>query len=170
MNAGAYGSDWSAILVEATIVSAAGARIVPAGELGLGYRRSNLGPGDVVAGVCFRLSPKPPDAIKADVAELLARRKSTQPTTKRTFGSVFTNPPEGPGAGALIEACGLKGYRTGGALISERHANFIENAGGALSADALALMIEARRRVQERFGVVLEHEVRLLGGLELPPL
>ena len=76
---------------------------------------------------------------------------------------MFKNPGSGPGAGALIEACGLKGFRSGGALISERHANFIENAGGATSADAVALMAEARRRVHERFGVVLEHEVRFLG-------
>ena len=80
------------------------------------------------------------------------------------------NPGSGPGAGALIEACGLKGLRSGGALISERHANFIENAGGATSADAVTLMDEARRRVQDRFGVVLEHEVRFLGSIALPPL
>ena len=70
----------------------------------------------------------------------------------------------------MIEDCGLKGHRIGGALISGRHANFIENAGGASSADALALMAEARRRVRDRFGIVLEHEVRFLGPLELPPL
>ena len=123
-----------------------------------------------MARVRYRLTPKPPDAIKAEVAELLAQRKATQPTNKRTFGSVFKNPDEGPGAGALIESSGLKGHRIGGAVISERHANFIENAGGATSADAVALMAEARRRVHERFGVALEHEVRFLGPLELPPL
>jgi UDP-N-acetylmuramate dehydrogenase len=104
------------------------------------------------------------------VAELLARRKATQPTTKRTFGSVFKNPPDGRGAGSLIEQVGLKGHRIGGAIISGRHANFIENAGGATSADALALMALARARVRERYGLVLEHEVRFLGPLELPPL
>ena len=104
------------------------------------------------------------------MAELLAQRKATQPTTKRTFGSVFKNPGSGPGAGALIEACGLKGLRIGGALVSERHANFIENAGGATSADALGLMAESRRRVHERFAVALEHEVRFLGPIALPPL
>jgi UDP-N-acetylenolpyruvoylglucosamine reductase len=70
----------------------------------------------------------------------------------------------------MLEECGLKGHRIGGAEISPRHANFIENAGGATSADALALMVEARRRVHERFGVELEHEVQFLGALELPPL
>ena len=108
--------------------------------------------------------------MKARVAELVAQRKATQPTTKRTFGSVFKNPRGERGAGALIEACGLKGHRIGGALISPRHANFIENAGDATSADALALMTEARRRVHDRFGIELEHEVRFLGPLELPAL
>jgi UDP-N-acetylenolpyruvoylglucosamine reductase len=70
----------------------------------------------------------------------------------------------------MLEACGLKGYRIGGAQISPRHANFIENADGATSADALALMAEARRRAHEQFGVELEHEVQFLGMLELPPL
>jgi UDP-N-acetylmuramate dehydrogenase len=170
MNAGAYGSDWSAVLVDAVVVAAGGSRTLTAGELGLAYRHSGLAPGEVVAQVRFRLTPRPVDEIRAEVAELLARRKATQPTTKRTFGSVFANPAEGPGAGQLIEECGLKGFRVGGALISERHANFIENAGGARSADALALMVEARRRVHERFGVELRHEVRFLGPLELPPL
>jgi UDP-N-acetylmuramate dehydrogenase len=104
------------------------------------------------------------------VLELLGRRKATQPTTKRTFGSVFKNPEAGPSAGSLIEQCGLKGFRAGGAVISERHANFIENTGGAETADALALMTEARRLVRERFGIALEHEVRFLGPIELPPL
>ena len=68
----------------------------------------------------------------------------------------------------MLELCGLKGYRIGGAMISPKHANFIENAGDATSADCLALMVEARRRAWEQFGVELEHEVVLLGGLELP--
>jgi UDP-N-acetylmuramate dehydrogenase len=170
MNAGAYGSDWRAVMTEAVVVSAGAQRTLTADELGLAYRRSGLAPGEVVAEVRFRLTARPSAAIKAEVAELLAQRKATQPTTKRTFGSVFANPDEGPGAGRLIEECGLKGFRIGGALISERHANFIENAGGARSADALALMVEARRRVHERFGVELRHEVRFLGPLELPSL
>src|SRR5262249_56910810 len=103
-------------------------------------------------------------------AELNAQRKASQPTNKRTFGSVFKNPDGDHGAGWIIEACGLKGYRIGGAQISPRHANFIENAGGARSADAIALMAEARRRAREAYGVELEHEVQFLGPLELPPL
>ena len=109
----------------------------------------------------FQLAPRPVDEIKAEIGELLAQRKATQPTTKRTFGSVFKNPPGERGRGRLIEACGLKGHRIGGAVISERHANFIENAGGATSADALALMAEARRRVHERG----RHRARARGAL-----
>jgi UDP-N-acetylmuramate dehydrogenase len=170
MNAGAYGRDWSSVLLDALVVGTGGTRTVDLQGLGLGYRHSALAPGEVVAKVRFRLEPRPVAEIRADVDALLAQRKATQPTTKRTFGSVFKNPPEGPGAGALIEACGLKGHRIGGALVSERHANFIENADGATSADALALMDEARRRVLDRYGVALEHEVRFLGPIELPPL
>ncbi len=170
MNAGAYGSDWAAIMLDALVVDAAGARTVTAAELELGYRHSSLRSGEVVARVRFRLTPRDPEEIKARVATLLAERKATQPTTKRTFGSVFKNPAHELGAGRMIEECGLKGYRIGGARISPRHANFIENTGGATSADALALMAEARRRAHERFGVELEHEVQFLGALALPPL
>jgi UDP-N-acetylenolpyruvoylglucosamine reductase len=120
--------------------------------------------------VRFRLESSSPEAVKARASELLAQRKATQPTNKRTFGSVFKNPGGDRGAGALIEACGLKGHRIGGAVISPRHANFVENADSATTADCIALMAEARRRVRERFGVVLEHEVQFLGPLELPPV
>jgi UDP-N-acetylenolpyruvoylglucosamine reductase len=170
MNAGAYGSDWAAILVRARVVTSEGAGWLSAAELGLSYRHSELRHGQVVAEVEFRLARRPPEEIKAAVSELVALRKATQPTNKRTFGSVFKNPEHELGAGRMLELCGLKGHRIGGAVISPKHANFIENAGGATSADALALMTEARRRARERFGVELEHEVELLGPHELPPL
>jgi UDP-N-acetylmuramate dehydrogenase len=169
MNAGAYGREWREVLIDATVVDADGVRTLDADALDLAYRHSGLAAGEVVARVRFALEPREPGAIKEHVAELLAQRKATQPTNKRTFGSVFKNPTGEPGAGRLIEEAGLKGHRIGGAVISPRHANFIENAGGATSADALALMAEARRRVHERTGIVLEHEVRFLGPLELPP-
>ena len=136
-------------------------------ELGLSYRHSELRHGQVVAEVEYKLVPRPPDEIKATVAELIARRKATQPTNKRTFGSVFKNPDHELGAGRMLEACGLKGHVIGGAVISPMHANFIENAGGATTADALALMSEARRRAKEQFGVELEHEVQLLGEISV---
>jgi UDP-N-acetylmuramate dehydrogenase len=165
MNAGAYGSDWSAILVRALVSTAAGSGWLTPEELGLSYRHSNLEHGQVVAAVEYRLTPRDPVEIRAGVKELVARRKETQPTTKRTFGSVFKNPGGEVGAGRMLELCGLKGHRIGGALISERHANFIENAGEATTADCLALMAEARRRAREQYGVELEHEVELLGDI-----
>ncbi len=167
MNAGAYGQEWRDVLIDAVVVDADGERRLDAAELELTYRHSNLSAGEVVAEVRFRLKPSTPADVKATVADLLARRKATQPTNKRTFGSVFKNPTAELGAGRAIEECGLKGHRVGGAIISPRHANFIENAGSATSADCLALMAEARARVLERFGVELEHEVRFLGPLEL---
>jgi len=168
MNAGAYGREWRDVLLDAVVVDADGPRTVGRSELGLSYRHSEIVPGLVVAHVRFQLEPSSPDAVKTNVAELLAQRKATQPTNKRTFGSVFKNPGGERGAGRMIEECGLKGTRIGGAVISPRHANFIENADAATSADCVALMAEARRRVLERFGVELEHEVQFLGPLELP--
>jgi UDP-N-acetylmuramate dehydrogenase len=153
MNAGAYGRDWSEVLVRALVVTADGSDWLGPQELGLSYRHSELSPGQVVARVEYRLEPRAPDEIKALVADLVARRKDTQPTNKRTFGSVFKNPRGDLGAGALLERCGLKGHRIGGAQISPKHANFIENAGGATSEDCVALMAEARRRAREAAGI-----------------
>ena len=158
MNAGAYGSDWSEILVRARVVSEGGT----AGpeELGLSYE-ARARTGQVVAEVEYRLTPRPPEQIKELVRELIARRKATQPTNKRTFGSVFKNPDHELGAGQLLEACGLKGFRIGGAMISPMHANFIENAGGD---DPTRSRSWPKRGVgPEQFGVELEHEVKLLG-------
>ena len=170
MNAGAYGSDWAAILERALVVDGEGTRWLTPDELGLSYRHSELHHGQVVARAEFRLAPLPEEQIKANVARLQALRKAAQPTNKRTFGSVFKNPEHELSAGRMLEACGLKGHRIGGAQISPRHANFIENADGARSDDAVALMAEARRRAREQFGVELQHEVEFLGPLELPPL
>ena len=170
MNAGAYGSDWSDVLTRALVVSADGEDWRTPSELGLEYRHSALAPAEVVARVEYRLPARPPADIKTTVADFVARRKDTQPTTKRTFGSVFKNPPGELGAGRMLELCGLKGQRIGGAMISPKHANFIENAGGATTSDCLALMREARRRAHEGFGVELEREVALAGLPELPAL
>ena len=168
MNAGAYGGDFAQILERALVVTADGSGWLTPAELGLSYRHSDLRHGQVVARVELRLAPRPAAEIKAHVAELQAQRKAAQPTNKRTFGSVFKNPAHELSAGRMLEACGLKGHRIGGAQISPRHANFVENAGGATSAEAVALMTEARRRAREQYGVELVHEVELLGPLELP--
>jgi UDP-N-acetylmuramate dehydrogenase len=170
MNAGAYGGDLAGLLERALVASAEGAAWRTPAELGLSYRRSGLRPGEVVARAELRLDPRPVEEIKATVSEMQARRKAAQPTNKRTFGSVFKNPDHELSAGRMLEACGLRGHAIGGAVISPLHANFIENAGEARSADAVALIAEARRRALERFGVRLEPEVQLLGALEIPPL
>jgi UDP-N-acetylmuramate dehydrogenase len=170
MNGGAYGGDFAGVLERALVATADGSGWLTSSELGLSYRHSELRHGQVVLRAELRLRPRPPEEIKAEVRELNARRKEAQPTNRRTFGSVFKNPAHELSAGRMLEACGLKGHRIGGAQISPKHANFIENAGGATTADALALMAEARRRAHEQFGVRLEHEVEFLGALELPAL
>ena len=168
MNAGAYGGDIAGVLQRALIADASGFSWRTPEELGLQYRRSALRPGEVVVSAEFRLRPRPVDEIRAAVAEMQAVRKAAQPTNKRTFGSVFKNPQHELSAGRMLEACGLRGHRIGGAQISPRHANFIENADGARSLEAIELMTEARRRALEEFGVELEHEVQLLGPIGLP--
>jgi UDP-N-acetylenolpyruvoylglucosamine reductase len=170
MNAGAYGGDWKGVLARALVATSKGSEWLGPDRLGLEYRRSSLEAGQVVAAVEFRLTPRSPDEIKEDVRELNARRKAAQPVNRRTFGSVFKNPDHELSAGRMLEAIGLKGHRIGGAQISPRHGNFIENADGATTADALALMAEARRRAREEFGVELEHEVAFVGPIELPAL
>jgi len=170
MNAGAYGGDFAGVLERALVGTAEGNGWLTPTELGLSYRHSELRHGQVVLRVELSLRPRPPEEIKAEVSELNTRRKEAQPTNRRTFGSVFKNPEHELTAGRMLEACGLKGHRSGGAQISPKHANFIENADGAATADAIALMAEARRRANEQFGVRLRHEVEFLGELELPEL
>lgn len=169
MNAGAYGREWSDVLARALVVTTGGSGWLTTSELGLSYRHSDLRHGQVVAQVEYRLERRPAADVKALVADLNTRRKASQPTTRRTFGSVWKNPSGDVGAGRMLEECGLKGFRLGGAVVSPMHANFIENAGGATTADCLALMAESRRRARERFGVELEHEVVFLGGIDVPP-
>jgi UDP-N-acetylmuramate dehydrogenase len=167
MNAGAYGGNFAAVLRRARVASADGTGwLTPAG-LGLSYRHSDLRPDQVVVEAELLLRPRSPDEIKAEVRTLNAQRKAAQPTNRRTFGSVFKNPDHELTAGRMLEACGLKGHRIGGAQISPKHANFIENAGGARTEHALALMREAIRRAREQFGVELQHEVQMLGDITL---
>jgi UDP-N-acetylmuramate dehydrogenase len=170
MNAGAYGSDIAAVLRRALVADASGTRWQTPVEIGLSYRSSGLRQGQVVASAELALEPRPLAEIKETVVGMQTRRKAAQPTNRRTFGSVFKNPEHELTAGRMLEACGLRGFRSGGAQISPKHANFIENAGEARSVDAIALIAEARHRALEQFGVVLEPEVQLLGPIRIPPL
>jgi len=134
-------------------------------ELEPRYRATNLGrTRAIVTRALFELAPGEPAGLLERIDELNAKRWASLPSGLPNAGSIFKN-PGGDYAGRLIEACGLKGRREGGAEISERHANVIVNRGGATALDVVALMAEARGRVADRFGVDLEPEVVLLGGL-----
>jgi UDP-N-acetylenolpyruvoylglucosamine reductase len=169
MNAGAYGGELRDVLEAAVVVGASGERRGGPALLDMSYRHSNLGKGEVVAEAVLRLRRAEPAAIRATVAAMQRRRREAQPAKVRTFGSVWKNPEGDRSAGQVLEECGLKGFVSGGARISPVHANFIENVGGARSADVVALMVEGRRRARDQFGVELEHEVQMLGPIGLPP-
>lgn len=163
MNAGAYGSEIERIVDRVEGVTARGETVgLQRGQMLFTYRSSNLPPGTIVTRVHLRLAKDQAEAVSSRVRELVARRKKSQPSGYPNSGSMFRNPP-GDFAGRLIEAAGLKGKRIGRAEISERHANFILNLGGAKAEEVRGLMEMARAEVRERFGVELEPEVRLLG-------
>ncbi len=170
MNAGAWGSDFGAVLSRALIAEQEGSRWLDRDGLGLRYRGSEIKPGQIVVRAEFRLRRNRVEEIERGVKAKKEQRKSSQPIGIRTFGSVFKNPDHELGAGRMIDACGLKGEQIGGARISLQHANFIENTGGASTAEALTLIDLVRRRVYAQFGVVLEPEVRLVGAISLPPV
>jgi UDP-N-acetylmuramate dehydrogenase len=169
MNAGAWGSDFGAVLTRALVVDEKGKRWLDRDELGLRYRGCGLEPGQIVVQAELGLERSSTEEIERGIRAKKEQRKSSQPAGIRTFGSVFKNPDHELGAGRMIDACGLEGEQIGGARFSPEHANFIENCGGATTANALALMNEARSRVFERFAVVLEPEVRLVGEISLSP-
>jgi UDP-N-acetylenolpyruvoylglucosamine reductase len=172
MNANAYGGQLAEVLEWVDVCTAAGSERRAPEALGFAYRSSNIGTAEVVARACFRLTPSDPEAVRATLAGMRERRREAQPSGIKTFGSTFKNPEgtaaEGRTAGQLLEAAGCRGLRVGGARFSEKHANFVENEGAATTADVLELMAEGRRRVHERFGVVLEPEVQQLGEVGRP--
>jgi UDP-N-acetylmuramate dehydrogenase len=174
MNANAYGGDLSRVLEWVEIATPGGTGRRDPSQLGFAYRRSNLGPHEVVARAAFALSEADPEAVKATLAEMRAARRAAQPSGIKTFGSTFKNPDDpradGRSAGVLLDEAGCRGLAVGGARFSEKHANFVENTGDATTADVIALMAEGRRRVRERFGVVLEPEVQFLGEVDASAL
>jgi UDP-N-acetylenolpyruvoylglucosamine reductase len=172
MNANAYGGELGKVLSVVTVCTAAGSENRRPEDLGLRYRGSDLGDHEVVTGAGFALSEADPADVKATMAEMRRRRKEAQPSGIKTFGSTFMNPDdpraEGRSAGQLLDAAGCAGLAVGGARLSPKHANFVENTGKATTADVLAVMAAARRKVQERFGVVLEPEVQVIGEVSWP--
>ena len=172
MNANAYGGQLALVLEWVDVAGPAGSERRQPEQLGFNYRSSNLGAHEVVARASFLLEPGDPEAIKATMAAMRERRHEAQPSGIKTFGSTFKNPEVeragGRTAGQLLEVAGCRGLQVGGARFSPKHANFVENAGSATTADVLELMAEGRRRVYERFGVALEPEVQVLGEVRWP--
>lgn len=164
MNAGVPQREMRHVLREALVLLPGGVlQRMENDALGFGYRAARgLPAGALIVSGRFALERTAPEAVAAEIERMLARRAATQPLDRPSCGSVFVNPP-GDFAGRLIEAAGLKGRRIGGAEISEVHANFIVNRGGASAQDVLDLIALARSEVERHSGVKLETEVRILG-------
>lgn len=162
-NAGAHGRSMGDVVRSATVYDPAkGLRHLDRSEMSFEYRKSSLGKNEVILEVSLGLHSQDGELIEMDMERFFRRRKESQPLHYPSAGSAFKNPP-GDSAGRLIEEAGCKGLVMGGAMVSEKHANFIVNAGGATATDVYKLMLEVQRRVEETSGVVLEPEIKLLG-------
>ncbi|MDR1422098.1 MAG: UDP-N-acetylmuramate dehydrogenase [Coriobacteriales bacterium] len=163
MNAGSA-SDWIGSLVETLTVLRPGVGLLPLhpSDLPWAYRHSGIVRGDIIVEAGLRIEQGHLGQIRAKMEAAAKRRKKTQPLTTPNAGSIFRNPP-GASAGRLIESCGLKGYRQGGAAVSEVHANFIINNGGATASDVVALIMYIQKRVEEEHGIELQPEIRFVG-------
>jgi UDP-N-acetylmuramate dehydrogenase len=162
MNAGAFGGEVADVLERVRLVDAEGrARVMRAKDISFRYRGTSIPKRSVVLSATFKC---PPGEIDKETYERSLARKETQPIWERTFGSTFVN-PQGDFAARMIEACGLKGARRGGAKISEKHANFIVNNGGQATARDVEYLIRLmRREVKKKFGVALKTEVIVIGN------
>jgi UDP-N-acetylmuramate dehydrogenase len=172
MNAGCHGGDWSEVVESVTAVDATGAdAVIARSDIPFSYRRSGL-TGRVVLETTVRLRPEEQHRLEEQIAEMFEWRQRGTPFNQPCCGSVFQN-PAGPSwkkeggprtAGQLIEAAGLKGHRVGPAEVSPMHANYFVNTGGATAADVRGLIAHAQQVVEDRFGVRLEPEVKLIGA------
>ena len=177
-NAGAHESDVATIIESARVLDAAGTEtVVPAAELGLAYRDSRFKhdepgqPRELIVDATFRLEPADPETIKGRLDDIRRWRQAHQPLGLPSAGSVFRNPP-GDSAGRLIDAAGLKGRRIGGAVVSEKHANFVVNDQKGTATDVRRLMETVRAEVVATHGIELAFEVEFLGdwsGWEASP-
>ena len=163
MNAGAYGGEMAQVVTAVTCLTRRGElETVPAGRCAFSYRHSAFSDGSrLILRVEFSLPQGDPEEIRAKIEDLARRRKEKQPLEWPSAGSMFKRPP-GHFAAALIDQCGLKGLTVGGAQVSEKHAGFVINRGGATCADVLALVDQVKERVLQQTGVELEMEVRVL--------
>lgn len=163
MNAGAFGKEMKDVLESVTFMDRGGnEKTIKREDLSFSYRNLDIGEGYIVTSCTFVLTKGDESEIRSKIRKYALDRGSKQPLGKPTAGSVFKN-PEGDYAGRLIEAAGLKGYRVGNARISEKHANFIENCGGARAADILDLIEITKKRVYENSSILLETEVKIVG-------
>ena len=162
MNAGAYGGELKDVVTEVTALYPDSVKVLTPAELDFSYRHSVFSAGEgIVLGAKVKLESGDPDAIKAKMDDLMARRKASQPLELPSAGSTFKR-PTGYYAGPLIEGCGLKGCRVGGAEVSSKHAGFVVNVGGATCADVLALIEKVQKTVYDAHGVMLEPEVKII--------
>jgi UDP-N-acetylmuramate dehydrogenase len=164
MNAGGHGRETADVLVEAEVLdltSGVAPVALDAAALAFAYRRSALTATHVVMTASFRVTPGAVDECEAAVADIVRWRREHQPGGANA-GSVFSNPP-GESAGHMIDAAGLKGLRVGGAVVSEKHANFFQAEAGARASDVRELVLEVQRRVLEATGVELVPELRMIG-------
>jgi UDP-N-acetylmuramate dehydrogenase len=163
MNAGAFGSETWDIVTEAETINRRGKRrLYTRADLGVGYRTVNLPAGEWFISARLQLARAEDDKGQERIRELLSQRAATQPMGEHSCGSVFRNPP-GDHAARLIQECGLKGRRIGGARVSEKHANFIINGGDASAADIEHLIDSIVETVDGQYGIKLEKEVRIIG-------
>jgi len=162
MNAGAYGSEISNYLIDAEIIRKGSIVVLKKDEIGFSYRHVSLQSDDVVLSASFQLPTGNSSELMKIRNDLILQRNKKHPVNLPNCGSVFKNPTGTPAA-KFIEEAGMKGTKSGNAQISEKHANFIVNLGGASSGDVIDLIIEARKTVQEKFGIKLELEVKILG-------
>ena len=163
MNAGAYGGELAQRIESVTVLDHGEVKRIPGHDMGFGYRHSRaMEEGWIVLGARFRLEKGEREQIDAAMRDFVARRKEKQPLNYPSAGSFFKR-PEGHFAGALIEGAGLKGKSVGGAQVSEKHAGFLINTGGATASDFLTLMKLVQDQVKAKYGVALEPEVRIVG-------
>lgn len=167
MNAGAYGGEFKDILVSAKVIDDEGViRELSADELELGYRTSIVAKSNmIVLEATLKLRKGEPDIIRNNISELAAKRRQKQPLEYPSAGSTFKR-PEGYFAGKLIQDAGLKGYRVGGAMVSEKHSGFVINYDNATATDIINLMKDVRKKVYEEFQVTLEPEVKILPAIK----
>lgn len=164
MNAGTAG-QWIGAIVDEVVAFRPGEGLVryDGRDVGWYYRASGIPSREIVLEASLALRPGDEALVKQTMEQVLARRNETQPFDKLSCGSVFRNPPDGPAAAQLIEACGLKGFTVGRAQVSQRHANFIVNLGGATAADVTRVIVHVLSEVREQHGVELRPEVKFLG-------